>query len=111
MNLYPDLIRNLPLADLPFEGVEGHMLRSVDGLLVFFHFHRDVEVPLHSHGAQWGIVVKGEFEFTIGDTTKLMRPGDSYAIARGQQHGGLVKAGVRLIDFFEEPGRYRPKKP
>jgi predicted regulator of Ras-like GTPase activity (Roadblock/LC7/MglB family) len=45
MNLYPELIRNLPLADLPFEGVEGHMLRSDDGLVIFFHFHRDVQVP------------------------------------------------------------------
>jgi hypothetical protein len=32
------------------------------------------------HGAQWGSVIEGEITFTIGDETRVYRPGDSYSI-------------------------------
>jgi len=106
---YPEIITRLPLADVPFEGVLGYMCRSEEGLTVFFHFMQETHVPLHSHGAQWGIVVEGSMTFTIGDETREYKAGDTYSIAAGQVHGGIIRAGTRLIDYFEEPDRYRPR--
>jgi quercetin dioxygenase-like cupin family protein len=106
---YPEFITRLPLADVPFPNVQGYMLRSADGLQVFFYFPEETVVPMHSHGAQWGIMVEGQMEFTVGEETKIYKAGDSYVIGAGQMHGGVIQAGTRLIDFFEEPERYKPR--
>lgn len=105
---YPDFIAAFPRLDVPFpeDVVQTAVIRSDAGLVAFFTFLKDMELPLHSHGAQWGTVVEGEIELTIGDQTKTYRPGDSYSIPAGVEHGGQVKAGTRVIDVFEEPDRY-----
>lgn len=107
--VFSEIITRLPQADVPFDGVVGYMLRSSDGLQVFFHFTADTVVPMHSHGAQWGVVVEGEIDLTIGDDARTYRPGDTYVIQRDQMHGATIKAGTYIIDFFEEPNRYSPK--
>ncbi len=37
------------------------------------------------------------------------RPGDSYAIAAGVEHGAAIKAGTVAIDVFAEADRYALK--
>jgi quercetin dioxygenase-like cupin family protein len=108
---FPDFIRALPGIDVPFpeDVVQTNVVRSDAGLVVFFTFVKDMQLPTHAHGAQWGTVVEGEIEFTIGDETKTYRPGDSYFIPAGTPHGALIKAGTRVIDVFEEADRYRLK--
>lgn len=108
---YPPLITRLPVAEVPFPGIDAYMLRSEDGLLVFFDFTQETVVPLHSHGAQWGTVLEGTIELTIGGITRTYGPGDSYVIGAGEVHGGIIAAGVKVIDFFEEPDRYLPRQP
>ena len=63
----PPFILGLPQADVPFDEsmVKSHALSSKDGLLVFFEFMADFEVPAHSHGAQWGTVLEGELGLTV----------------------------------------------
>ncbi len=90
----------------PEDVVQTAVVRSDHGLVAFFSFLKDMELPAHSHGAQWGTVVEGEIEFTIGGETKTYRPGDSYSIPADVEHGALIKAGTRVIDFFEEADRY-----
>lgn len=107
--VFSEIITRLPVADVPFEGVTGYMLRSADGLQVFFHFNRDTVVPMHKHGAQWGVVVAGQIELTIGEEARTYGPGDTYVIARDQMHGATITAGTHIIDFFEEPDRYQPR--
>lgn len=105
---YPDFMRAFPGLDVPFpdDVVETAVVRSDAGLVAFFTFLKDMELPAHSHGAQWGTVVEGEIELTIGGEMKLYRPGDSYSIPAGVEHGARIKAGTRVIDVFEEPDRY-----
>lgn len=105
---FPDFIMSLPALDLPFpeEVVQSHAIRSEEGLCVFFTFLKDMELPPHRHGAQWGTVVEGEIEFTIGGETKVYGPGDSYSIPAGVEHGAVIAAGTRVIDVFAEPDRY-----
>ena len=108
---YPEFIRALPSLDVPFpeDVVETSVVQSASGLVAFFTFLKDMELPPHSHGAQWGTVVEGEIELTIGGKTKVYRPGDTYSIPAGVEHGAQIKAGTRVIDVFEEADRYPVK--
>jgi len=64
----PDMITRLPEADLPYPAtaVKTSVLQSEHGQLVFFQIFQDVEIPAHSHKGQWGTVLEGEVELTIG---------------------------------------------
>ena len=105
---YPDFMQDFHSIDVPFPGdvVQTSVVKSDQGLVVFFTFLKDMDLPPHAHGAQWGTVVEGEIEFTIGDDTRIYRPGDSYSIPAGVVHGAQIKAGTRVIDVFEEADRY-----
>ena len=108
MNL-PDMITRLPEADLPFPStkVKTSVLQSGHGQLVFFQIFQDIEIPPHSHKGQWGIVLEGELEMTVGGVTRKYRPGDTYYVPEGVVHSAKVPAGCKAIDFFEEPDRYK----
>lgn len=108
---FPEFIMGLPSIDAPFpeDVVQTAVVKSDSGLVAFFTFLKDMELPMHSHGAQWGTVVEGEIEFTIGGETKIYRAGDSYSIPAGVKHGAMIKAGTRAIDVFEEADRYAIK--
>jgi quercetin dioxygenase-like cupin family protein len=105
----PDMITRLPEADLPFPAtaVKTSVLQSEHGQLVFFQILDDVEIPAHSHKAQWGTVLEGQVELTIGGETRMYGPGCSYYIAPGVVHSARAPAGAKVIDFFEEPDRYK----
>jgi quercetin dioxygenase-like cupin family protein len=105
---YPDFIFALPSIAVPFppDVVQTAAVRSDDALVVFFTFLKDMTLPMHAHGAQWGSVIAGEIAFTIGTETRTYRPGDSYFIPPGVQHGAVIKAGTRVIDVFQEADRY-----
>lgn len=104
----PDWMMAMPALDLPFSDdvVESRVIRSDDRLAVFFIFHQDFELPPHSHKGQWGTVLEGELSLTISGDTRTYRPGDSYSIPEGAEHGASVKAGTKVMDVFEEPDRY-----
>lgn len=105
---FPDFILSLPSLDVPFpeDVVQTAVVKSDAGLVAFFTFLKDMELPPHSHGAQWGTVIEGEIELTIGGDTRVYRSGDSYSIPAGVEHGAIIKAGARVIDVFEEADRY-----
>ncbi|MCW5619794.1 MAG: cupin domain-containing protein [Burkholderiales bacterium] len=107
----PDMITRLPEADLPYPATEvkTSVLQSQHGQLVFFQIFKDVEIPPHSHEGQWGTVLEGVVELTIGGETRTYGPGDSYYIPPGVVHSAKAPAGSKVIDFFEEPDRYRLK--
>jgi quercetin dioxygenase-like cupin family protein len=107
----PEIITGLPEIELPFPPttVKTNALRSDRGLLVFFQILEDVDLPPHSHKAQWGTVLEGQIELTIGGETRTYGPGDSYNIPSGVVHSGKLPAGAKILDFFEEPDRYKLK--
>jgi len=107
----PEIITRLPQADVPFPStaVKTNVVQSEHGQLVFFQILQDFDLPPHSHKAQWGTVIEGQIELTIGGVTKTYGPGSSYFIPTGVVHSGKIPAGTKVIDFFEEPNRYRLK--
>ncbi len=106
---YPESLTSLPLADIPLEGVTGWLSQAADHQVVFFDIEPVGEIPPHSHGEQWGIVVEGEMELTIDGETRTYGPGDSYHIPAGVVHSATFRTRVRVIDFFADRDRYRAR--
>ena len=107
---FPDFIRGIPEADLPFEGLRGWLLQSEGGQVLFVEADVDAAVTEHSHGDQWGIVVDGEMELIIGAETAIYRRGDSYYIPAEVKHGARLFAGFKALDYFKDPDRYQVRK-
>lgn len=105
---FPDFIRALPEPDSPVDMV-AHIVPSDYCLPMFYEIDYDVEIPEHIHGAQWGVVLDGEMQMTIGGETRTYRRGDTYDVPAGVAHITSIKGGYRGIDVFADPDRYLPK--
>lgn len=103
---YPECIKSLPKAKIPFEGVKAYILQGKTSQAGFFEIEPIGVVSPHSHGAQFGFVIEGEMLLTIGDETNLYKKGDSYFIPTGVVHSAEFKTFCRVMDFFGEPHRY-----
>jgi quercetin dioxygenase-like cupin family protein len=68
--------------------------------LVELEPHSRVELHSHPH-EQVGLLLEGEFEFTIGEETRRLRPGDMWRIPGGVLHG-VVNGDrpSRALDVF-----------
>jgi mannose-6-phosphate isomerase-like protein (cupin superfamily) len=108
-NPFPSFLRGLPEADLPFEGLRRWLLQGQRGVVLLNESDVDVDVPEHSHGSQWGVILDGTIELTIGGETRVYRRGDTYFIPNGMKHRARIRPGFRALDFFEDPDRYRAK--
>lgn len=106
-----DFLKALPGVDLPLPDskVTTNALRSPQGLTVIFTVQEDIELPPHSHGPQWGTVLKGQLILTMQGETRTFHPGESYDIPGGVEHAVKVPAGSVLLDIFAEPDRYTLK--
>jgi quercetin dioxygenase-like cupin family protein len=107
----PEFIRSFPSLDIPFpeDVVSTNAIQSGEGLAVFFTFHKDADLPPHSHKGQWGTVLEGSITITMNDETRTYRPGECYSVGSGVVHAVKVPAGTKVIDVFEESDRYRIK--
>lgn len=108
---YPPIITGLPEVALPFppDGMRATLLQSADGQVVFFEVFAAADIPPHSHGSQWGVVLDGKVELTIGGETRGYLAGDSYYIPAGAVHSAHLAAGSKFLDYFAEADRHRRK--
>jgi quercetin dioxygenase-like cupin family protein len=107
---FAEFIRSLPMADSPLESLRGWLLQGEQALTMFYEIPDGVEVPPHAHGAQWGIVIEGSVEFTIGDETSTYRRGDTYYVADGVVHAAVISPGFVGIDVFADADRYAARR-
>ena len=107
---FPDLIRRLPRADIPVEGLKAHLLQGEDRQVLFMVFHADAQVPPHAHASQWGTVLDGRIDLTIGAVRKTYGKGDSYFIPAGVEHSAVIYAGYADVTVFEDRDRYKKLK-
>ena len=65
----------------------------------------NAEVPRHTHPhEQAGLVLQGEFDFTIGGETRRVKQGDAYVIPGGVEHHVVGAKGWALaLDIFSPP--------
>lgn len=102
----PDEMKINPEIDIPIEGIRGWKVDGAEGLVVFFEIAPGSVLPEHSHCYQWGFVIDGEIELTIGGETRVYRKGDSYIIPEGVLHSGNIPNGCLAMDYFSDPNRY-----
>ncbi len=107
---FPEFVRKLPRADLPLEELNGWLLRGEEGQVLLLQVDEERSLPEHEHGDQWGIVIDGEMELTLGGKTDTYRRGDSYFIPCGTPHGAILRKGFRALDLFADKDRYCVKK-
>lgn len=105
---FSKFIDAFPALDIPIPEsvVSTRAIASDAGLVAFFTFHEDFELPPHSHKGQWGTVIVGRLELTIEGVTTVYAPGDTYDIPSGTVHSVKVTAGTQALDVFEEGNRY-----
>ena len=107
---FPDFVRRLPRAELPFDGLRGWLLQSQWGQVLFNESDIELSVPAHSHGNQWGTVIEGKIELIIDGKKRLYNRGDSYFIPANTTHSAKIYAGFRAVDYFDDKDRYKTKK-
>jgi quercetin dioxygenase-like cupin family protein len=106
---FPEIITNLPEADIPLEGLLAHLLQCEDRQIIFMSFEKDTEIPEHSHEAQWGVVLDGRLDLIIDGRKVPYLKGDTYFIPKGVKHSAKIKAGYKDLTLFDQKDRYRTK--
>lgn len=110
---FPAAIRSLPYANLSGADVFVHDNGSTQVLFMEVPADRPpVRVPTHEHGVEWGVVVEGEIEMTLGGDVEAHPAGSTHLIPAGQPHSFLFRPGTSSIHYFAErriaPERLRP---
>ena len=108
-NFFPEIITNLPEADIPIEGVYSYLFQGENQQFVFMSFENDVEVPEHSHEAQWGVILDGEIELAIDGKKCTFAKGDTYFIPKDVKHSARIRKGYKDLTFFNQKDRYEVK--
>ena len=107
--IFPDPIKKLPRTDVQCKGI-GTFLAQGDGhQILFMECDRDIILPEHRHGAQWGVVLEGRIDLTIDGIKLTCVKGDRYYIPCGVKHSGRVYAGYADIAFFDQNDRCKTK--
>lgn len=93
-------------ADLvPFMAAPGITMQSFSGgslMANWVTIEPNAAIPMHQHPhEQLGVMLQGAMELTIGDETRLLRPGDAYSVPPHLPHGGRTHAeGCVVLDVF-----------
>ncbi|MHC4302011.1 MAG: hypothetical protein ACYS7Y_32510 [Planctomycetota bacterium] len=56
--VFPKPITDLPLTDIPLDGLKGYLSQGENHQILFMEFSEDAEVAQHSHESQWTVVLK-----------------------------------------------------
>ena len=99
------------MVDSPLASLRGWMLQNDRALAMFYEIPDGVEVPEHAHGAQWGVVLEGTMEFTIGgETRSLRRRRDVLRTGSARRTAPSSHPGYVGIDVFADADRYSARE-
>jgi len=107
--LFPEMIRALPEADIPIDGLKGYILQSDNHQILFMKCDENTEVPEHSHESHWSVVMEGKITLTIDGVKQSYTKGDSFFIPKDSKHSAKIYAGYTDITVFNENDRYKRK--
>jgi quercetin dioxygenase-like cupin family protein len=84
------------------EGVERKVLASSGKLMtVEFTFQKGAVGSPHSHPhEQVGYILKGKFEFEMGNKKQIISAGDSYYVRPDTEHGVKALEDGAILDVF-----------
>ena len=108
-DLFPEFIQALPMVDRPIVPLLGWLLRADEAVAMFYELPEGADLPEHSHGAQWGVVLRGRVDFVVDGVAATYGPGDTYSIPAGAPHSAFMHPGTAGIDVFADADRYGAK--
>jgi quercetin dioxygenase-like cupin family protein len=108
-SFFPEIITSLPETDIPIEGLRAHLLQGENQQMIFMSFENDIEIPVHSHEAQWGVILDGELELIINGVKNIYLKGDTYFIPKGVKHSAKIRKGYKDLTLFNQKDRYKTK--
>jgi len=85
------------------EGVQRRIITGERLMFVMYDIAPTVKFPPHSHPhEQIGCVLQGKIEFTLGNETKVLGPGDAYVIPPNLPHSsrGMGTETIKILDGF-----------
>lgn len=85
-----------------FPGVKLTVNAGQNLMLSVVRFEPDAIVPVHQHHhEQGGMLIQGRLEFTIGEQTEILEPGDQWIIPGNVPHTVRAIGGPALaLDVF-----------
>lgn len=107
--LFPEMIRALPEADIPISGLKAYLSQADNHQIIFWEFHEDAEIPEHCHESHWSVVLEGKIDLIIDGVKQTYTKGNRFFIPKGAKHSAKVYAGYADITFFNEKDRYKRK--
>ena len=108
-SFFPQIIKNLPKADIPLDGLNSFLFQGDRQQILFMEFENETDVPPHSHEAQWGVVLEGKIELTIEGNSLTLKKGDTYFIPANAEHSAKIYAGYKDMTLFNQKDRYNSK--
>ncbi len=94
------------LASLPAKEIFGGIIRGhyahLEKITVGeVHLNAGTTVPMHQHPhEQVTYVIRGRFQFTVGDKTTVLEPGMAALIPGNVPHGGTTLTDCVVFDLF-----------
>lgn len=94
-------VANLP-GFAPVAGVDMQIMTGQNVMVNWVRVEAGAAVPVHAHPhEQLGFVLEGEINMTIDGETRVLKPGDAYAIPGTVTHGATGGPnGCVVIDIF-----------
>jgi quercetin dioxygenase-like cupin family protein len=107
---FPEVIQDLPMVELGLPGAAAWLSQDDGHQILFMRFTLEAVIPPHAHAAQWGVVLEGRIDLTIGGEARTFGRGDRYFIPAQTEHSAHIHAGYADITFFADPARYRARQ-
>ena len=83
------------------KGFHGRAIHTGAMSFLYWSVEAGASVPMHAHHhEQVAHVLKGRFELTIGDETRVLEPGVVAVIPSHISHGGRAVTDCELLDVF-----------
>ena len=83
------------------KGFHGRFIHMENFTYAYWKVEAGSEIPIHSHiHEQMMQVIKGRFELTVDDVTKIYEPGMVAKIPSFVKHGGKAITNCKLTDIF-----------
>jgi quercetin dioxygenase-like cupin family protein len=100
---FGDPVTRLPKTELA--GIDVFVQDNGTSQVLFMELPKsrpEAAVATHTHGVEWGVVVEGEIEMTIGGKVETHGAGSTHQIPAGVPHSFRFRPGTSSIHCFPE---------
>jgi quercetin dioxygenase-like cupin family protein len=105
----PEMITTLPGVSMPTDDIQGYLIQGETNQAILFKVKAGTHFPDHTHAAQWGVIIDGEFEIIINGNKTTYRKGDTYFVPENTVHSGYYITDVISFDVFDDKNKFHVK--